>query len=205
MHPYATDSNERVRVIAMLGVLSMLAGEATAQLLTTRPALPDWTVWFIDLSAVGWFGVFFWITNHYLWRLGLFHWPWLFQLPDLNGKWTGKLHTSHDEFGQPMECELEVQQTWTRICVKFKTHRNGARSSNSVSKAASLLLDQDGDTVLRYEYHNTPNPTQKTVLDIHWGTTKVIVSEELAIPVLEGSYYTNRNPPTHGTFRLKRL
>lgn len=201
MHPYATDSKERVRVTAMLVILSMLASRAVTPLMH----FPDWTVWFFDVSAVGWFVVFFWITDRYLWKLPILHGPWLFEVPNLNGCWSGELHTSHDKFKKPLDCELTIKQTWTQMCVKFKAHRRGSSTSTSVSKASSLLLDQDGETVLRYEYHNTPDAEQKDALDMHWGTTKVVVTQELATPTLAGTYYTNRQPQTHGKFTLRRI
>lgn len=183
----------------MLVVLSMLAGRLTEPI----SPLPDWTVFFFDVSAAGWFVVIFWITDQFLWKWGILHCPWLFQVPNLAGCWKGELKSSYDNMADPMECELEIKQTWTRLNVHFRTQRQGVRSSKSTSKAASLLLDQDGETVLRYEYHNEPDLTRKEDLDIHWGTTKVVVCEEFGNTVLEGSYYTNRKPQTYGTFTLR--
>jgi hypothetical protein len=200
MHPYATDSKERVRVIAMLVVLSMLVSQVIAPLVH----FPDWTIWFFDLSAVGWFFVFFWITDRFLWKAPILHGPWLFEVPNLNGTWCGELRSSHDKFTEPMLCELIIEQTWTEMCVKFKAERQGSSSSTSVSKVSSLLLDQDGETVLRYEYHNTPDSERRDALDIHWGTTRVVISTVLATPVLQGTYYTNRRPQTHGKSSLRR-
>lgn len=194
MHPYATDSTERVRVLAALVVASIVLGNLTGELLN---APLWWLEWIVDLSAVGWFAGLFAFVDRYLWRfpplrkLGIFH------IPNLNGTWRGELRGIRGEAVTEKQGELRIEQTWSHLVGHFSTDQ-----SHSHSEAASVLLDQNGQTVLRYEYHNTPFELERGPLDIHWGTTRLVLVNELGQRQLRGAYYTNRKEQTRGELSL---
>lgn len=197
MHPYATDSQERVKVIAVLVVISMVLGGVLSRVV---PDMPDWLTWFIDFSSAALFGVLFTLTNRWFWRWPILRPLRMFALPDLNGSWEGTLQSSYDDYKKVHICRLVITQNWMNVCVLFSIAQ-----SKSHSRAASILLDENGEIVLRYEYHNEPNEVERSILDPHWGTARLVLSNPLGTKNLEGTYYTNRRPQTSGQMKFDRV
>ncbi|WP_420768596.1 hypothetical protein ACNR9V_01025 [Parageobacillus thermoglucosidasius] len=204
MHPYAVDLKERNSVIIKLTVISMilalLIGEGISWLSTIVPFITDSLWWkLIDFPAL--FGVFFGLFNWFnrsLWKN-----KWVRRIlgvktPILDGRWQGTLRSSYDDFNTPYPVELYIHQNWYDICIELKTN-----SSKSFSISASLLVEnRPGQIRLHYEYQNEPNANAPDTMNIHKGTTQLIL--DLETQTLEGEYYTSQDRRQWGTITLQR-
>jgi hypothetical protein len=198
MHPYATDSAERKWVIVYLAVVSIVLGELTGWV-TQR--LPNWSQWFWDFSAVAWFTLLYFLVDEYLWKHPRLRLPGLFQLPNLNGTWTGVLNSSYYDFKLPQPCTMKIRQTWTQLSVTFHLDE---RTSHSYSIAASILLNFQGRVTLRYEYINHPEEEFRGILDMHGGTNQLFFIREEEAQQLNGPYYTDREEQTRGVIVVSK-
>lgn len=137
-----------------------------------------------------------------LWRWRCAQWLGVVSVPDLNGNWTGHYISSyHNEAGIELEeaekkpVKVTISQTWERISIDWE-----ADNSSSKSYVASIIRHSDTSYVLHYEYANRRKSLVSPTQVSHDGTVGLKISKDL----LEGDYFTNANPPTHGRIRLER-
>lgn len=135
------------------------------------------------------------------WSFKRFGWKWaaragVLSVPDLNGKWTGELNSSHAPSSGPVDVAAQITQNWNRISIDVE-----AGESASESKSGSLRCN-DAKTVLTYTYSNTPSALAEEGLSTHAGTAVLKLSQDGK--QLTGRYYTGRDRKTHGEIELSR-
>jgi hypothetical protein len=198
MHPYATDSHERMTVPAVLMVAAILAAFGLAKGIEVSGLQPQ--LWWVDVPAVGGFYSIFWrLFDRYLWRCRLFRAIGLIRVPDLVGRWHGQGVSSHtDRAGDRLEFEVEVTiaQRWTTCRVHLET-----RDSQSDSIIGAFLIGDGGQPSVSYEYRNEPRPHARDSMHGHRGMVRLGVVDPA---LLEGEYYTGRDRREYGTLRLTR-
>jgi hypothetical protein len=161
---------------------------------------PDWIEWFIDLSAAGIFWLLFQLFDNWLWRFPPVRFIGRVRVPNLTGEWKGVLKSRYDDHTTERDCHLTITQKWTSMCVLYH-----GQQSDSDSRAASIILDENGRKTLRYEYFNQPKDVERQVLDPHWGTTRLVLGNNLGTLTLSGTYYTDRSLQTAGSMELSRI
>ena len=197
MHAYATDSGERRLIPGVLVVLSVIVAYGFGAIVT---ALSIEIPWWLDApSVLGFYGLFYFAFNEYVWRWPLLRRVRLINLPDLNGTWTGILTSSFDKHTEQHSVTVEVSQTWRQMAVRLET-----RGSVSCSESAALRTQQTCRHTLSYEYFNEPKAPSASTMHAHRGTARLTMDEAGNRNVLEGEYYTGRDRQMYGTLRLER-
>jgi len=193
MHPYATDSKERVSVVVALSFLSIgiMYG---FHILLAKTGI-QWPWWVEAPSVLSVFGGLYMLFDKRLWRLKWLQRIGVVKVPDLNGRWSVQGHssTSNEDFTG----EIHIRQTWTHIRITLETEH-----SRSHSLTASLLLEQPEGVTLNYEYRNEPKPSALCTMHAHRGTAVLRLRDE---GLLEGEYYSGRDRLNCGELRLRRI
>lgn len=195
MHPYATDSNERKRIPLILAGLSVIFAWILNKILSYCSVSVPW--WIDTPSVFGFYGVLYSATDKWLWRWQIFRKVALFKVPDLIGQWSGYVSSSFDDHATRNDVQVTISQTWTRIGITLYTE-----TSQSYSLIGSVLIGQQGEPVLTYEYINEPKPEAPNTMHTHRGMARLLVRE--AGKVLEGEYYSGRDRQNYGILHLER-
>ena len=156
--------------------------------------LTDLPIWIETPSVVAVVVALYSLFDKHLWAWPLFRWLRVIDFPDLRGRWTGRLHSSHN--GEELEAVLEIVQTSSGISVSLYGER-----SQSVSEIADFTVGSNGQTKLHYVYRNAPGSLSPDSMQMHLGTALLVCFTDAR--VLEGDYYTGRGRQTHGTMRFE--
>lgn len=132
------------------------------------------------------------IINKWGWKLSWL--KWLIDVPNISGRYTGKLTSSyHDANNQAIikECVLEIKQTASAIHIRgyFGDAGTFENTSSSVSVSEELVKEKDGFFTLYYIFSNESQPLQ-VQLKNHAGTSKFKYYPD--IRQLNGDYYNQR-------------
>jgi SMODS-associating 2TM, beta-strand rich effector domain len=195
LHPYATDSNERIRTPFYLAALAIAVAFGVFRLLIWRNIVAPW--WIEIPSPTAMYFLFLDRFSESWWR-----WKWVRRLhlaavPDLAGRWSGYVKSSYDDFATQHPVSVDVVQTWTKIDIRLSSG-----TSKSYSRVASLMLDSAEGTVLSYQFLNEPVPGSRTTMQMHFGTAWVSVAGDLRS--VTGEYYSGRGRREHGSIFLTR-
>lgn len=196
MHTYSSDHAERVRVLVVIGILSVVAAWLLHMLLDYLPSRIPW--WVDTPSVLGFLALIRAWFDKTLWRNSVAHKILSIDVPDLNGIWKGQLLSSYADHSLPVDAVLTICQTWTGILISLET-----ASSVSRSRAAAFLTDRPGKTCLMYEYLCEPRPNAVGTMHAHRGTGELFLDSDGTL--LEGEYYTGRDRQTYGTLILRRV
>lgn len=199
MHPYGTDSRERISWVVALVVVSIFASRLARWLLQFAGwEWPDELGLLLDpVSAAGIFGVLLYCFDQRLWKSKVLHRLGLVSIPDVSGLWTGGMHSSFHNFKVPTSFVVEIQQSWSRMCVRLWT-----ATSHSHSETASFILDAGSGRTLSYTYLNRPKSDQDPELAMHQGTTILVLSSDQQR--FEGEYYSSRGRANFGKIWMNR-
>lgn len=191
MHPYATDSTERVNVVVLSAFLSV-AITYGFHIILSKTGI-QWPWWLEAPSVWGVFGGLYMWFDKRLWRYQWLRRIGIVKVPDLNGEWNVQGHSTN--YDEDFTGTIHIRQTWTHLSVTLETKR-----SRSHSLTASLLLNQPDGITLSYEYRNEPKPNALPTMHAHRGTTALRLKDE----ILEGEYYSGRDRLNYGTLSLRR-
>jgi hypothetical protein len=196
MHPYQVNDNVRQRVFLLSGVLAILS----ARLLSLAvDYLPFKLPWWIEIpSVLGFFGLYIWFYDNYLWK----NWPFRmlkwFQTPDLNGRWSATIKSSYKGFEDTTQGVSTIRQTASDMVVALQTDQ-----SSSYSIYGSLMRTERLNTFeLIYHYINQPKADAVDTMSIHQGTAWLRISEDLQ--TMEGEYYSGRGRQHFGKIVFTR-
>ncbi len=196
MHPYSTDSHERMTAPAVLVVVSILAAFGLAKGIDASGLQP--TLWWLDVPAVwGFYSILWWLFDRWLWRCRLPRAIGVVRVPDLSRRWHGRGVSSYtDRAGERREFEVEVTitQRWTKCRVHLET-----RDSQSDSIIGAILAGDGERSTLSYEYRNEPRAHAGESMHGHRGMARLEVTDATH---LEGEYYTGRDRREYGTLSL---
>ena len=129
------------------------------------------------------FGALYTTFDKWLWKLFS---KWL-EIANLNGKYQGAFKTSHDNFTKEREFTLEIEQTFSKISIKFRTD-----TSSSESLSAYMEKKGSNKAILVYNYQNEPKDRSISTLTEHKGTAWL--KFDLSTMEFEGFYYTDKRP-----------
>lgn len=193
MHPYATDSPERQRVVLYIGAISV--GVAYAF---------HWAIELLKLQVPWWVGApgvlaiaagLYEMFDKWLWRKSLLRKLGIVKVPELNGEWQALGQTSWSQ-GQEYKGTARIRQTWTHISICLETEYSLSRSLT-----ASLLINDPEGPTLSYEYRNEPGRNAPETMHSHRGTAVLRLKEDSC---LQGDYYSGRDRQNYGGLTLKR-
>lgn len=129
------------------------------------------------------------------WKWKVFR-GWLVPFPNLNGTWTGRIKYLEEGNERTKSVSVDIKQTFLSIVVSFRT-----KESTSLSFCGSFNIDEKRRVKqLIYSYQNNPNTNVREKSPLHFGTTKLDISDDNSL--LTGEYWTSRK--TNGSIILKK-
>lgn len=191
MHPYATTSEERsilpfafaALAVGLAWLLSLITGK-------THPAF-----WLEVPGTFTLYCILLWVFRTYLWKWQLFQAAGAVKIPDISGDWSGYVTSSFDDRDQQHPVRVRIRQNWTHLSVQLS-----AEQSESESIVASVAVGED--TILSYQYRNTPKEGALGTMHTHFGTAVLKLNDDHS--ELSGEYYSGRDRVNQGTIFLKR-
>lgn len=130
-----------------------------------------------------------------------------FWVKDISGRYSGsiKYKNYHTKIEETKNCFLEIEQSASKICVNtyfdFKNNKNTEKTT-SKSLVCSIVSKDDFDNqTLVFTYHNSGNILKG--LQPSNGTNILELIKRKSGFFLEGIYYTDKNPQTKGTMKVK--
>ena len=196
MHPYVTDSNERIYIPLYLAIISIFSAWILFTLSEQNNLNLPW--WIHAPSVLGFYGLYYKIFDTWLWRNAIIKKIGLVKLPNLNGTWEGFITSSYDNHDREHKASIEIYQTWTRISAILKTE-----NSQSHSLMAMIIAKNPLDTTFSYEYINEPKTNATDKMHTHRGTARLNLGNNFE--TLYGEYYTGRDRSSFGNLCLKRI
>lgn len=155
--------------------------------------LPSWIP--IPTTVVSITGLLI-IYDKYLWK----KMPWLLlKIPDISGRYKGKLVSSWPEVEKPVEIDIfiEVSQTGSGLHIRqFNKNPQTGKLTQSSSNIENVSVLADGNLKLSFGYINDGEATQAQ-LTKHDGFC--VIDIQMHDKKIKGIYFTNRHPqPTRG-------
>ncbi len=196
MHPYHSDQEIRIRVFIMSACLAV----GTAYLFSLGiHSLPFAVPWWIETpSVLGFFGLFIWVFDNYLWKTKFFQQLDWFAIPNLNGEYETEIRSSHEGFDKPIYGRAIIRQTASRLSISVETDTSFSHTIH----AALIRTDKIARFELSYTYINHPKADAITTMNIHQGTVLLQIDDNGQF--LHGEYYSGRGRQSFGKIILKR-
>ena len=196
MHPYATDSNERKFVPSLIALLSLIAALVLGKLLEYTSLTIPW--WFDSPAIIGFYSIIYYFFEKSLWKCKFFRKIGIVKLPNLNGIWKGTVISSYDEHSKEYETTFTIRQNWRKISIIGQFEM-----SKSYSLTASIIVDDQPETTLSYEYRNEPFSSAVETMEIHRGFNSLTLNPNGQ--ELSGTYYSGRGRQNIGELKLERV
>jgi len=195
-HAYSTSSKEHRRVPFFLAAAAIASAFVLGRLLDHYKITFEW--WFSPpIDAMAFYGFFFWLFDHWIWKWSLLHRIRIVCTPVLNGQWTGHVESSHhDSITEGLvDIDVDIEQTWTEMLITASTTQ-----STSHSLWAAIVTTEP--CTLSYEYINDPRPDTPPTMHIHRGTARLAIDRRTE--ELKGDYYSGRDRENTGSISLCR-
>lgn len=145
--------------------------------------------------------LFFMLFDNYFWRLPVV--INLIGVPNINGRYTGELTSSHtidNEQNGTYPAVIEIKQSLTSVIVNLYTER-----SCSYSLIASICKNQNGNYEIAYIYQNqTSAMASDADMRDHHGAVLLEISQDGKM--LSGNYFNNpRERGRYGKIFVKKI
>lgn len=153
-------------------------------------------IWGIISTGISATAIIAVIFVSWAWKWRVFR-GWLVPIPNLNGKWEGKIYYKEEGKDKSRKVSVDIRQTFLSIVVHFCS-----KESKSLSFCGAFSIDRKrGLKQLIYSYQNDPKAIIRGKSPLHYGTTKLDISADNL--EMEGEYWTSR--ASLGTIHLKRV
>jgi len=143
------------------------------------------------------------IYDRWFWKYPVF--SLLNYLPNLNGKYTGTICYERCGRQETKNVEITIKQTCSNIKVKCLFKKVGERDTRSESRYAYFTNDKLGDQELHFLYHNEGSQMNGDTLSPHDGINILRIEKTEEGYVLDGHYFTNRDPQTKGLIKVSQI
>lgn len=148
-------------------------------------------------TTVSILGMFFVLYNYVLWKLPVFR--LLMDVPNMSGRYRGKIKHEWDSKPSEKACFIEVSQTASKI--KVHTYFSDGVNENTSSKSLveDIKHEEDGFYDV-YLFYLNGGSKQNGGLDCHEGANKLrfFPGHDGEVKQLSGHYFTNRKIQTKG-------
>jgi hypothetical protein len=194
VHAYSSSENRTSALgsIALAAVLFAISANALASNLGVGPS------WLISAPTVAaCYGILYRSMDSFAWRWRLFNRLGVIEVPVIDGIYEGHLVSSYKNLSLPVR--IRIDQTWTRIAVRFDVLEPASSASYSVT--AGLGRDGHNDARLTYTYRNQTRPgVADADMNDHDGTAELTI--DCASGKISGRYFNFRG--RQGTLSLTR-
>ncbi len=146
-------------------------------------------------------GSFLFFYNNFLWRLPVFN--LLVKVPNLNGRYKGKINYEFQGVAGQKDCVVEIIQTASSIKI-HSYFDNGAGEKTKSKSLVESIEEEDGFYHL-YLYYFNSGSKDTGKLDCHEGANmlKFIPEHEGSPKKLTGHYFTSRKIQTRGEMNVE--
>ena len=196
MHNYLVDESVRNRVFIIAAALAIGSARLFNLIITNLNFNIPW--WVETPSVLGFFGIYVWLYDNWLWNKIPFRKLRWFQIPDLQGKWDVIIKSSYKGFEEQTKAQATIRQTGNRMCITLQT----AQSSSFSTYGAIARVDRQNNYELIYHYQNRPNPDSLETMSIHYGTAWIQIADN--VQTMDGEYYSGRGRQHFGTILFFR-
>lgn len=175
---YSVDTEPRKKIIAILALIALGITYVPGSL------FPIISSKFGPLSALGVFGILFFLFDRFLWK----YIPGT-GVPNISGTWSGEINRGTEPGkteGKVANVTAKITQTWTRMDVVFKgTH------SVSRSEVAGLFVNNPNHIELCYAYNKRPNDATGKGPQYSNGYTRLVFEKKEQKQTLIGRYFSD--------------
>ena len=194
MHAYTSTDNRT----AALGTIAVCAVVVAIVTNAVFDAFGIGLAWLVSSPAVAAaFGIIYRFVDTVAWRWRAMHRLGLIQVPMLEGVYEGHLVSSYE--GTSLPARIRINQTWTKIAIRFDVLP--PTSSTSYSITAGLSDSGHRQARLIYTYRNQTRPGVAHLdMNDHDGTAEIVIDSTTGD--LTGRYFNFRG--RQGTLTLKR-
>jgi hypothetical protein len=192
LHPYATDSDERKQIPLYLAGFAIVSAIALSWVLQKL----HWPGWLDAPATAGFYGLYYELFRHRLWKAAIFRKWGCVRVPVLAGRWKGHVVTSFDEAKGKHSVTATILQDWTHMQVRVA-------SAYSKSKSIVGTILTSDEIVVDYEYKNEPLPGAVETMHAHRGTASLVLSSDGQ--QLSGDYYSGRDRQNFGSLHLEKV
>lgn len=194
MHAYSGDDPRRIYALGMIATIAVVVAITVNWLFSQQAVVPSWLFSAPTLASV--FGIGYLAMDRYCWRWAIIRWLGLVETPLIEGEYIGTITSTYQQ--QSLPVRVCVDQTWTRIAVRFEV-LNPA-SSTSISMTAGLRQSGHNHARLTYTYRNQVQPgIADPDMNDHDGTAELGIGPT---GTANGRYYNFRG--RQGTMVLQR-
>ncbi len=195
MHAYSS-SDSRTPALGTIALIAVLLAMAANVLTDALGIGPAWLVSAPTVAAA--FGLIYRLVDTIAWCWPLLHRLGVIQVPLVEGTYEGHLVSSYKQTTLPVR--ICIDQTWTRIAIRFDVLE--PKSSTSYSVTAGLGADGHNHARLTYTYRNQTRPgVAEADMNDHDGTAEVVL--DVLTGKLTGRYFNFRG--RQGTLSLTRM
>lgn len=196
MHAYSGEEQGRTTALGAIAVLAVIAAIGLNWAFVRQAIAPAWL--FSAPTVAGCFGLLFLAMDRTLWRWAPVRSLGVVNTPNIDGTYEGTLtSTYHGATTRPVR--IAIDQTWTRIAVRFQVIE--PETSTSYSMTAGLGRSGHQRARLTYTYRNQTRPgIADTDMNDHDGTAELEFHEDGTVT---GRYYNFRG--RQGTLALSRI
>lgn len=195
--PYTTDSDERRNIPLIIAIFSIASAWVLPTLVNVM--LNRDIPWWVEAPSVfGFYEIYFRIFNRHLWKLPLLSHFSIINVPNIGGKWIGKLSSSYNDYSTPVDIEVLISQTWEEIELCLITN-----ASTSRNITCSIMITQNHEPTISYDYINEPKIDAKKTMHMHRGSARLYLKKDGN--TLEGDYFSGRDRKEMGDISLKRV
>ncbi len=138
-----------------------------------------------------------------LWKVKGFR--YLNTVPNLNGRYSGKIEFHFNDKDDSKECVLRVRQSCSTLSISSTFAGEQENETKSTSTEAFIKTDESGEQTLYFYYHNRGSRKDGDTLNQHDGMTVLEINANSDGIELDGYYFTNRSPQTKGCMKLKKI
>lgn len=217
MHTYSVDSNERVKIIVWMVIISYFLAMAINNFL-------DWIINIISkndfinniisnfefigidirqITLLAVFGILYEVFDKELWKTSFFQ-KTVVKIPNLNGEWEGMFESNFNG-GTKGKVNFKIEQTWSKIRITSENEK-----SNSYSRVVGFLLNTNKGINIIYQYENRTNEKSSEGMYDHRGYSDLIYKKKTIkgenVEILEGDYTGDQiNRTAAGYIHYKKI
>ena len=207
MKPYGLNSDLRYKVeyqmvmlcIFLSALCNPMANSLWKKLVEKCPFISEYVsrldftgILVSPLTMAVLYAVIKWLFKNFLWKNSIL--IRILGVPDLNGKWTGNLHSTFNG-GKDVPMTLTIRQDWENMSCYCEFP-----DTSSISEALVINLDISNPSrhKLMFKYQNQSYNSTETSLQPHIGYNDLTIEGDR----IRGIYFTNRTPQTNGIIDL---